>query len=271
MKKTLFILMTAVIIFSGCKRTDELPGKLVVNVTDDPFRMNYVEYASVTVTRIEIRKAGHNDSNPFVTLSEDTVTFNLLKLRNGIKKELINLDIPEGSYDMIRLYVEEATMKLKDRAEVFTVKVPSGRQTGIKIFIRPVLHVSGGLTSELLLDFDLARSFLMRGNMSHPSGINGFIFKPVIRATNTSTSGRIAGFVTDTGHAKLVNAEVWIARDTVIATSFTDSIGHYAFIGVPAGTYAVFATKDDYDTVSNPAVKVIEANRTIQDFELTPE
>ncbi len=266
MKKIFLAIVAASVIFSGCTKTIDSPGRLVVKVTDDPFNISFVESATVTITKVEIRKAGQNDGNPFIVLSQDTVTLDLLNLRNGITSELLNLEIPQGNYDLIRLYVDEAGLKIKDQAVGYKVKVPGGTQTGIKIFIRPSLKVAGGLTSELLLDFDLGRSFVMRGNMAHRAGINGFIFKPCIRATNTSTAGRIDGMVTDTAKISIVNAKVWFSQDTVMATAFTDTLGRYAFIGVPAGTYSVFATKENYDTASAAGVKVIEGNMTIQKF-----
>ena len=79
---------------------------------------------------------------------------------------------------------------------------------------------------------------------------NGFIFKPCIRAANLTTAGRVEGMVTDTSEVKIKEAKVWIAQDTVMATTFADTLGFYAIIGVPAGTYSIFATKEGYDTVS---------------------
>jgi hypothetical protein len=269
MKKILLSIAAAALIFSGCTKTTDSPGRLVVKVTDDPFNISYVESATITVTKVEIRKKGEHQGNPYLVISEDTLTFDLLDLRNGITLDLIDLEIPAGTYDLVRLYVEEAGLHLKGNPDGFRVKVPSGKQTGIKIFLNPALEVNGGLTSELLLDFDLARSFVMRGNMSHAAGVNGFIFKPCIRASNISTSGRIAGLVTDTSKVKLINAKVWVMQDTVVSTAYTDTLGHYAFIGVPAGTYSVFATKEDYDTVKHDDIKVIEGNRTFVSFELT--
>jgi hypothetical protein len=269
MKKLFFAIFSAAFILSGCNKSVDGPGKLSIKITDDPFNISYVESASVTITKVEIRKAGAEEGNPFLVLSEDSVTFDLSKLRNGITEELLNLEIPQGKYDLIRLYVDQASLKIKDQPFVYKVKVPGGKETGIKIFISPALNVGGGLTSELILDFDLSRSFVMRGNMDHSAGVNGFIFKPCIRATNNSTAGRIEGFVKDTSKVMIVNARVWIKQDTILATAFTDTLGHYAFIGIPAGTYSTFATKENYDTVGYSGINVIEGNRTIQDFILT--
>lgn len=272
MKKILFTFTTVLMILfmSACDKTTSSgdTGRMVIKVTDDPFDISGVESATVTITKVEIRKTGDciPDGNPFLLLSDDTVTLNLIDLRNGVTSTLLDLEIPEGKYDLIRLYVDEAGLKLKDVDDPYSVKVPGGNHTGIKVFIDPAITVAGGLSSEVLLDFDLAKSFVLRGNMTNN---NGFIFKPCIRAANLTTTGRIAGMVTDTSDIKIADASVWVMIDTVMATTFSDTTGHYALIGLQAGTYSVFATKEGYDTVGYEGINVIEGNRTLQDFALT--
>ena len=263
-----------VIGLTGCQKDDnnnsKTSGRLIITVTDDPFPIDFIEEASVVITRVEVRSVGEEEGYPFLTLFEDTIEFNLLDLRNGVMEELLDMEVPAGEYDLIRLYVDKATIKIKDW-ETYDMKVPSGAQTGIKIFIDPALRVKGGLTAELLLDFNLERSFVLKGNMDTPAGINGFNFKPVIRAVNNSTAGRIEGIVTDTAFVELGNASVWLEQDSVIATAFTDTLGFYAMIGIPAGYYTVYATLENYDTVMYEGIEIVEANRTIQDFVLTPK
>jgi|ERR1035437_665546 hypothetical protein len=266
MKKLLFIVFATAILISGCTKSTNGSGRLSVKITDDPFNISFVESATITITKVEIRKAGSNDGNPYIILSQDSVTLDLLKLRNGITAELLNLEIPQGKYDQIRLYVDKASLKIKDQSIEYKVKVPSGQQTGIKIFISQALNVEGGLSAELVLDFDLSRSFVMRANMDHSAGVNGFIFKPCIRATNNSTAGRIEGFVKDTSKVVIANAKVWVKQDTTLATAFSDTLGHYAFIGLPSGTYSIYATKENYDTIGYSGIKVVAGNRTVQDF-----
>jgi hypothetical protein len=274
MKKIIFIILSVALIgfITGCNKSPEESGtgQLAIKITDAPFPIDMVESASVTITKVEIRKAGDgiSDGNPFIVLLEDTLIFNLVELRNGVVDELLKMEIPEGKYNLLRLYVEEATLKIKDGG-TYKVKVPSGQQTGIKIFVRPDFTVSGGLTTELLLDFDLSRSFQMIGSFNNPRGINGFHFKPVIRAVNNTTAGRIIGTVADTSLVKLANAQVWVMQDTVIAETYTDSLGHYGIIGLPAGEYSLFATKENYDTVNYTGVKVVPGNMTLKDFMLT--
>lgn len=272
MKKRAIILITAalVLVTGACNKTgtDDGMGRVVLKVTDAPFDISNIESALVTITKVELRKAGDgiSDGNPFITLSEDTVTLDLIDLRNGVTETLLDMEIPTGTYDLVRLYVDEAGLKLKDSEEIHRVKVPSGSQTGIKIFLRPALEVSEGNLEEVLLDIDLSRSFILRGNPAHN---NGFIFKPVIRAANMAKAGCIRGMVTDTAGVKVKEATVWVEKDTVLATAFTDTLGYYAIIGVPAGEWSVSATKEGYDTVRYDGVIVMAGNKTVQNFILT--
>lgn len=275
MKKIQFILLIAIsysmLLLNGCQKDNntEGTGHLIIKVTDAPFPIEYVEEALVRIIKVEIREKNSEDGYPFLTLMEDTVTIDLIDLRNGVTAVLLETDVPVGEYDLVRLYVDHAGITIKDW-DTYSMKVPSGAQTGIKIFMSPSIRVEGGLTSELLLDFDISKSFVLKGNMYTPAGIKGFNFKPVIRAVNNTTAGRVEGVVSDTANVLLEDASVWIEKDTVISTTYTDSIGQYALIGIPAGSYSVFATKEGFDTVTFSDIEVFAGNKTLQDFELTP-
>ena len=268
MKKLLLAIFAAVVFISGCSKTETGgPGRLIVKITDDPFNISSVKSAEVTISKIEIRKAGANEGDPFIELLINPVTIDIFKLRNGITKELVNLTVPQGDYDLVRLFVDEANLTLNDPEETFNMKVPSGEQTGIKVFVNPVIHVEGGISAELLLDFDLSKSFVMRGHNAQ----NGFIFKPCIRATNNSIAGRIEGVVTDNSQDKVVikDATVSLQKDAEEPiTTLTDASGHYVFAGVLAGTYSVSAEKENYAASGAKSVVVIPGNKTTQDFVL---
>ncbi len=267
---TLLLISFSFIFFNGCNKDDDKSGgNLIIKITDDPFPANLVEEANVTISKIEIREKSANEGDPYIILVETPISYNLLDLRNGFTADLPEFDVPVGVYDHIRLYISEASAKLKD-GTTYDLTVPSGAQTGIKIFIKPNIQVQGGLTAELILDFDVNKSFVALGNINSSGGIEGFHFKPVIRAVNSSTAGRIGGTVSDTSSNYLSDASVWIEQDTIISFTITDSTGFYALIGIPAGTYSIYATKMDFDTVTYPNIEVIEGNQTLQDFILTP-
>ena len=275
MKLLLGILSVLTLLFAaGCQDLDSVQdtdqkGHLVIKITDAPFPIDMIDSAMVTITKIEMRKKSEGEElgYPYITVLEEPVEFNLLDLRNGITAELVDMEIEPGNYDLIRLYVEEASLTVKE-GETYNMKVPSGSQTGIKMFMKPDLHVAGGLTTEVLLDFNIEKSFILKGNTKSPAGIKGFNFKPVIRAVNITTAGTIEGMVTNSDTA-LHAASVWIAQDTVITSAFTDTVGYYAMPGIPAGLYTMSATLEGFDTVIFEGVEIIEGNLSVQDFILT--
>jgi hypothetical protein len=249
-------------------------GKLTVRMTDAPLNIDLVEEANVTISKIEARQVVEEEAeadtgNPFITLYNQTETYNLLELRNGVTETLVDMEIPTGDYDLIRLYVDEASLTLTN-GQTYDVKVPSGNTTGIKVFIDPEIQVEGGLTSELLLDFDVSQSFVMKGNLNTPAGVKGFNFKPVIRAVNETTAGRINGMVTDTADTAINEAAVWVEKDSVITTTYSDTTGSYAILGIKEGTYDVYAAKQGYDTLKVSGVEVTAGNQTTQNLELMP-
>ena len=246
---------------------DQNTGNLKIDITDAPFPIELIDEANVTIDKIELRKTTEDstdDGNPFTVVSEEVQTINLLNLTNGVTSTLADIDIDAGSYDLVRLYVADANISVVDTVAgdttMYDVKVPSGAQTGIKVFVDPAIEVTGGLTTELLLDFNLSKSFIVKGNPNTPAGIKGFNFKPVIRAVNQSNAGSIEGFVTTGQDSAIVDAEVRAIQDSTIASTFSDSTGFYSLIGLPDGTYDLQASKADFDTTTIENVTVTAGN-----------
>ncbi len=264
------------IIFTSCDAGDGDTGTLRVLLTDGPFPADLVAEANITIDSLDIReKDTQDETGAYTTLSREPGTYNLMDLRNGVTESLANLDVPEGTYNQVRLYVSDAEVVLKTGDE-FPLQVPSGVRTGLKIFIRPDIEVQSGITAELLLDIDVSKSFVVQGDSHGPGGITGFLFKPVLRAVNQSTAGRLVGTVTDTSTVAnpIPDAQVWVwsvEMDSVISNTFTDTLtGDYKLIGLEAGFYTAYATVAGYDTVSVDDVEIIAATATPLDFPLTP-
>lgn len=280
MKKKIITLCILISLIMGfvlsCQKDDSLQydlngeyGILRINIFDDPFPIDIINAANVTITKVEIRSEDDMDDYTFITLLEDTLEFNLVELRNGFMAKLVEAEVPVGTYDLLRLYISESSIEVKD-CGTYDMKVTNGPKTGIKLFIENGILVEGGITSDLLLDIDLEKSFILKGNINTPAGIQGFNFKPVIRAVNNSWAGTVQGIVSDRASVALKEASIWIeAADTVLANAYSDINGFYALPGIPVGSYRIFATKEKYDTLtSNIEVKAV--NLTIQDFIFTP-
>ena len=289
------LLMAMALIIMSCSDGEgsgsaEGTGTLSVQLTDAPFPYELVAEANVTVYKVEARQVDNDDDSdddmnddssddtddssdddnyPFITLMEDEIDVNLLELTNGLTQQLAEIDVPAGSYDLIRVYVKGVNVVLTD-GTVYDLKVPSGDASGIKVFVDPAITVTSGLSSDLLLDFDVSKSFVAKGNLNTPAGLNGFNFKPVIKASNLSTAGTLSGNVSTVEEevaVALEGAQISVfAADTLNTTSFSDVDGNYAILGLEAGMYEVVAELDGYLVSDTLDVQIDAANISTQDF-----
>jgi len=276
------ILLVCSLVFISCSDGDDTYseyGRLRVQLTDAPFPHDLVAEANVTIFKIDARHKGdiemddaevegesmteEVESEPFVVLMEEEVPVNLLDLTNGVTKTLVDSDVPVGAYDLVRVYVKAINVVMKD-GNTFNLDVPSGAQSGIKIFIEPELTVSGGLTADLLLDFDVSKSFVAKSE--------GFNFKPVIKASNLSTAGTLMGIIKTTVEevtSGVEGAQIAVFKDGELqTTTFSDGEGGYMIMGLEAGSYMIEIEKDGYIRQSVESVEINPANKTVQDFEL---
>jgi len=287
--KVILGLFFSLLLLSACSeeanQANEETGRLSVKLTDAPFPYDLVAEANVTIFKIEARfksdtmdedssaddEMNEEADKPFLVLMEQEIDVNLLELTNGVTEQMADLDVPAGTYDLIRVYVKGVNVLLTD-GRSFDLKVPSGEQTGIKVFIKPGLTVVGGLSSDLLLDFDVSQSFVAKGNIKKVDGINGFNFKPVIKASNMSTSGTLMGNVSsivDGMTVPLASSQISvIAADTLNTSAFTDIDGNYMVMGLQAGNYKTVAELQGYNASDTISVDINVANKTIQNFVL---
>lgn len=254
-------------------------GYVVLKLTDAPFPADLVAEANVTIDWVQLieydgedgeQEIHESDSAYVVFDMEEAVTFNLLELNNGITTVLGEQEIPVGNYDEIRLHIIDAGIVLTDGTE-YDLKVPSGNTSGLKVKMDPFLTLDDGEYVEVLLDFDVSRSFVVRGNINKGK-VNGFIFKPVVRAVANvqTTAGEINGIVSDTSEVLLPDALLTLmSDDDTIASAITDTIGFYAMIGIAPGDYTLFCEKDSFET-KEENISVEAEMVTNQNFELVP-
>ena len=289
MKWSLALLMFAVFAVAGCN-TDEnsMPegkGRLNVHLTDAPFPIQLVSSTWVTIDRVEIRKTSDADAeeedSSFMVIAEGEMEFDLLDLTNGITEQIASVDLEPGSYDMIRLRVVDSKVTLNN-GEVYDLKVPSGSTSGLKIKIHPAIMIEAGQTSDVLLDFDVSKSFVAKGNVA-AGNIIGFNFKPVVRGVYLGAAGRIQGSVKDSLDNPLENARVNLLipeneiepgmeeEDMILISSFTDEMGNFKLIGLHEGTYTAVCVLPGFknDTVFD--IPVTAGASTTVNFELEAE
>ena len=257
MKKVLCALLAAAAAV-GCSESGG-SGKLTVQMTDAPFPYSEVSAVNVFVVRIDARTTtattaeAENSTNAsgWTTIATPNRVINLMSLQGGVTTNLGTTELSTGTYNAFRLVIDPAQsgVTLKTGAAVNTI-FPSAAQSGIKINLDQPIEVTKDSTV-MILDFDIGKSFVMRGNSITQ---NGLAFKPVIRAVASELTGGLSGSVhadTPTGAAmadvtvEILKAGTALAStDTaaIVATTKTDVNGNYTFRFVLPGTYVVRAT-----------------------------
>lgn len=284
MKRIGLVLSTIVlgiILMVACNDEDSMSipegkGKVNIYLTDAPFPIDLISKTYVTIDKVEIRKQETDSAgSEFIVLTEEPMEIDLLTLSNGVTELLASVDLEAGTYDKIRMHVTDSKVVMKDDTE-FALKIPSGSSSGLKIKIEPALEIGSGQTADVLLDFDVSKSFVAKGNMQN-GHFNGFNFKPVVRCVMLGRAGRIEGTIIDTANVAVENAsvKVWMPHegmetDSLITSSFSDEAGKYKIIGLLTGTYYLTTEAEGFeaDTVWN--VGVTEGNSTVVDIQLTP-
>ena len=238
--------------------TDSGTGQVNVMLTDAPFPFSQVKSVDVYVVRIDGKlaetdsaQAANVDSAGWMTLVSPNTKINLLTLQGGKTASLGVATLPVGTYKSFRMIIDtdQSSVTLNDNTTP-DVKWPSAGKNGIKILLDDEFDVTSG-TTNLLIDFDVGSSFVMRGN---DISKNGLLFKPVIHGATVQTTGGISGTVrgdSATG-VTIAGATVEILKagtaltDTsaanVVRTGVSDASGNFTIAFVPAGTYVVRAT-----------------------------
>ncbi|WP_412068680.1 DUF4382 domain-containing protein [Rubrivirga sp. IMCC43871] len=199
MRSLLIAALLAVTGLTACDAGDaEGTARLNVRLTDAPFPFDLAESADVTITRIELLASERDDDaendtsntegvRDRIVLFEGATRLNLLDLRGGIDTLLVSgAEFPaDGGYDRLRVFVDEdAEVRFFD-GSVYALKLPSAQQSGIKIAL-PSYTVGAGGEVDVLVDFDVERSFVTRGNPAS-ANFQGFLFKPVLHVKDFAT------------------------------------------------------------------------------------
>jgi uncharacterized surface anchored protein len=234
-------------------------GQLSIQLTDAPFPYSEVKSVDVFVVRIDGRvgdvdsaaAANAADTVEWKTLVSPNTEIDLLTLTGGKTANLGVVSLPEGTYRGFRMIIDPAqsSVTLNDNSTP-EVKWPSAGKNGIKIILDEPVVIGPGTTS-MLIDFDVGRSFVLRGNSIKN---NGLLFKPVIHAVTQGSTGSISGSVrgdSATG-AAIAGATVEVLKagtaltdtneNNVVATTATDASGNYMLAFLEPGTYVVRAT-----------------------------
>jgi len=247
-KRAIFLFTTCLTlllaVFSSCNEEETSMARLVVRMIDSPGDFQEV---NVDIQAIEVNVSENGNGSGWTELSNtNTGVYNLLELTNGLSVVLADVELPAGFISQIRLILgENNTLKMDD--QVTDLTTPSSQQSGLKLQLNATL--TAGITYEVLLDFDAARSVVRSGNSGK------FNLKPVIRAIVEAQDGAIKGIVLPVDATAAVFA---IQGADTVASSFADDTGVFLIRGLPGGNYTVgISPSSDYLETSVENVQVV--------------
>jgi len=252
-------LLFSALAFAACSDSSGTgTGMLTVRLTDAPFPFSDVASVQVYIVRVDAKAATTSDNEAddathmdgWTTVATPNALINLLDLGDGKTTNLGATTLATGNYQSFRLVLDtdKSTITLKDGSTP-PISFPSAGHTGIKVILdNPIQLTENG--SVMTLDFDIGRSFVMRGN----SPSNGFNFKPVIHAIAQDITGSVSGSVhanSATG-AAVPNATVEVLTagslltdsdpTHVVRSTSTDTNGNFRIAFLLPGTYVLRAT-----------------------------
>jgi len=175
-------------------------GTLVVQLTDAPFSADSIGRVDILVVRIDGRladadsataaKGATSDSasmSGWKTLAAPNLGVNMLSYQSGQSLALGQASVPAGSYMGFRIVIDpsKSSITLKNGIVMTgtstpSASFPSGGTSGLKIQLTTPVVVAANGTTTMVVDFDVANSFVLRGSSL---SLNGLLVKPVIRAS----------------------------------------------------------------------------------------
>ncbi|GAB2945023.1 hypothetical protein GCM10027048_07460 [Hymenobacter coalescens] len=240
--KTTFTFLTsalalgALLSLGSCGNDDDKSGdaKLQIRLTDAPGDFQRV---NLDVQRIEVHTKPENDPDGWSVLPFTAQNINVLEYVNGRSALLVDTDFEPGDLQEIRLVLGPNNSVVTRGGQQFALKTPSGQTSGVKLKLQNV-NLAARETYQLLLDFDVAKSIVERGNGNNPN--ERYLLKPVIRVVAQDLNGAIRGTVSPAAalpQVLAIRTSITPRPDTF--STMADAGGAYQLLSLPAGTYTV--------------------------------
>ncbi len=268
----------------GCYQDDSAGlnrGKVArVLLTDAPFPYDSIQSVNVHIVRVEANDQPDTTSGgQWVLITAPNKAFDLIQLQQGTTALLGEGELSGHLYRSIRVVIDcDRSSIIRTDGARATVHWPvSGQMTIYTTVEEPLALLADQSNVEIVLDFDIGRSFLY-----NYFGAREFTVIPWIRAVHKAYTGTIAGTVTSsyTGAvAPIKNANITVysgdlrAVAYVVATGRTDAAGNYKVAFVGSGTYVVRIEQPDLpqlDPVTIANVEVVSGATTPVSASLPP-
>jgi hypothetical protein len=234
-------------------------GTLSLSLADDTIDGCKAVY--ITIDEVWVHESG--GSWQLLASPDPDKTYDLLKLRNGVREQLGISELEVGHYTQMRLLIGEeaddginilsephpyANYVIDETDDYHELEIPSGYETGVKIV--DGFYIKENEATELILDFDASKSIVKPGLNKE------WLLKPTIKVLNTESYSILSGTVALSDGQQppggiLVSAQYPGANSVnsiiVQASTITEDDGSYSIFLEP-GTYNIVAYKGGYDS-----------------------
>lgn len=212
-------------------------SKLEVRLIDGPGDFRKVV---LDVRQVEVHLKEEKDLDGWQMLSFTPQAVNVLDYVNGRSALLVSEDFAPGDLKEIRLILGPNNYVVGRDGQQYDLKTPSGQTSGVKLKLEKATLVARQ-TYQLVLDFDVAKSVVERGNWKPGNDKKErYLLKPVIRVVAQDVRGGLRGTVNPAAalpHVLAIRTTGLFAPDTV--STWADASGAYLINGLAAGTYRV--------------------------------
>lgn len=254
--------LLSVLVIAGCSDSGTSPGfgTMSLRMTDAPGDFQEV---NLEIIQVSAHLGGTGDDSDSTSgwhvLRAESISVDLLTLRNGVFTTLALAQVPAGHYTQIRLKLGAGSNVVVDGL-THPLTVPSGLQSGYKLVGSFDVPTNGLL--DLALDFDAARSIVLTGS-------DTYLLKPTVRVMPSSSAGSITGHVLPDSVSTTVFA---IQAADTIGGALTSN-GDFTVSVLPAGTYSLaFHPATAYrDTTLTNVIVVSGATTNVGSVQLTPQ
>jgi hypothetical protein len=232
----------------------------------------------VTVQQVAVHKDG---GGGWDVISSPNKTYNLLELVNGVRENLALATLATGHYSQMRLILSDTPDNsinilskkhpygnyfIDNTGQSVELKVPSGFPTGIKMV--KGFDINANQTTEIILDFDAARSIVKAGSSGQ------WLLKPTVKVMETKECSIISGNAGAEGI--LVSAQTYDSLAVLVedkvqieAATVSDGNGDYKLFLRP-GSYTLVGYQDGFAPFyKNTKVVTTAGNTYTENFSLS--
>ena len=255
---------------ASCSKSDDAANssKLEVRLIDAPGDFQRVV---LDVRQIEVHLKDEGNPDGWKMLNFSAQAINVLDYVNGRSALLVSDDFAPGDLKEIRLILGPDSYVVGRDGQQYDLKTPSGQTSGVKLKLEKAT-LKQRETFQLLLDFDVAKSIVERGNWKPGNDKKErYLLKPVIRVVAQDLRGGISGTVSPAAaRPQILAIRSSILGPDTVSTS-ADVSGAYQIAGLPAGTYRVEYFPSTTAPTGQPAYRnVVRTGITVLNDQVSP-